>query len=824
MKIVLFFVSLLLLSAPTLIAQESDEQLFRRAEELFTATLYQEAIPLYSSVNSPSLQPAASCRIGEAFFYLGQYEKALHVFNSIPNDSLPTQGCEDKVFLVAVCHRHLGNYNDVLATLSEISLSKYRDEAAFEQGMAHYFLNHPEDARRYFNLLANSFEKPDLQTLSRFYLARIALAEKQPHKAESLLNGVKNPESTALLHELAFLKGEVAFAQSNYPKAIDFFSIALPSGEYPSSPWIEEGLYKQGLSYLKLAEDPKESASEQKLSIDKAVKTFSALMIMSANERHVLALAHAHLVRADRINDPRDRERAEQLLENFDGYLSPETKSQALLMRKQAQDSRSVASIREKAQAEWGKGTLESKIQALDTLESTFQDELHPEEFDELYREYALLIVNESIPEKPLKRIEAVLKLRNAQKPSPSSQFGLAAFYFKCGLYRESLNVYLEFIEKNPTSSLLPEALIKASFSLEASLGNSEDVKKLRRRIYENYPLSEMAPLAYFLSYTYQEYLQGNREAVKHLENFKNEFPNSPLLITVNYLIGLDLKRDRRTPEGKWVRKQSPAQSIQAFSDVESTFDRLESMGKIPVEESDYYLQLRYRAILERALVHYNVAEESNAAKQEIYFQYAMTALLQLEKILKLKEHPLTIALAKEKPFPSLYEENLYWLARSQLGLGDEKAAIQTLENMLDNYRNASIKHSYYLAKASYELGILFFQKENYTQALAFFIKADEASKSKFLGVDEKLDVWIYQSRCYTALDQLEESMLALSKVINDDSASHLRLKAMLMRADLYERLGRPELARRQLEAISKMNGEWAEQAKTKLERDYANI
>jgi hypothetical protein len=63
--------------------------------------------------------------------------------------------------------------------------------------------------------------------------------------------------------------------------------------------------------------------------------------------------------------------------------------------------------------------------------------------------------------------------------------------------------------------------------------------------------------------------------------------------------------------------------------------------------------------------------------------------------------------------------------------------------------------------------------------------------------------------------------MCILSKVINDETISGLRLKAMFLRAELYELQKRPELALKQLEATSKKGGEWGKKAKEKLEKEY---
>ena len=53
------------------------------------------------------------------------------------------------------------------------------------------------------------------------------------------------------------------------------------------------------------------------------------------------------------------------------------------------------------------------------------------------------------------------------------------------------------------------------------------------------------------------------------------------------------------------------------------------------------------------------------------------------------------------------------------------------------------------------------------------------------------------------------------------DVISPLRIKAMFLRAEIYELQGRPELAIKQLEAAARKGGEWAQKAQEKLEQVY---
>ena len=67
----------------------------------------------------------------------------------------------------------------------------------------------------------------------------------------------------------------------------------------------------------------------------------------------------------------------------------------------------------------------------------------------------------------------------------------------------------------------------------------------------------------------------------------------------------------------------------------------------------------------------------------------------------------------------------------------------------------------------------------------------------------------------------MDEAMLVLSKVINYDAVSSERLRAMFLRAEIYESQGRTDLARRQLQATASKGGPWSLKAKEKLDKYY---
>lgn len=879
------FICILLLPGLITASLQGSNEAFEKAEDLFAAALYQESIPFYLQVKDPVLQPQALLQLAKAYFFIGCYTDTLNLVEQIPLDKLDEKEKEEATLLHGLSQRHFANYSSVVSLLSNYFFTVYSDEAAFELGLAYFMLGDVEKATRCFSRLDNAMDKPDLYTLSRFYLTRLALEKNDLQKAQSIIETMPEPQSDGLKREYAFLSGSIDYKNGDYVKACEHFVKALPKKNGSSNDWESETLYHIGWCYSNLAE-AEGSLAMQADFLKKAEEIFSKLTAQIPEERFFIALAHTHILKGDLLKDSSAYPKADQILKNFTPQKNQESSVQFFLI--QAEASRSYSEreaiykkitdnaslqnmslakgsyykalndfqrarqqkspelyekaisefenaqrlleasedkkncIKYYAQACWEKGSIEGKIQALSTLQEAIDGNSNSEDLNDLYDAYATLLIRESLPEGVLKKIQLFLTKRAKLSNAPGSVLSLASFLFKLGMYADAYAVYMEFAARFPESPNIPAALLQASLALELSQGNSKEIVALRKRVYEEYGASSSAPKAYFIIYTYQDYLQGNREAIKHLESFKKLFPDSPLLINVDYLLGLDLKRDRRTPEGKSIRKKAPAQSIQAFQNVENSFERLYALGKIMDDEIDYYSNLCFRAALERGLIHYEIAEESNSAKREIYFQYAIDTLTKLKNDLGDSSHPVFKAVLRNKEYSGLQEECDYWLAMSYLKSEQIEKGKTILHDMLARYSRADLASGYYLSRIYYELGMLENAQGDYKQALAFLLKSEESSKNKFLSVDEKLDLLLSQSECYKKLGQPENAMLVLSKVINDDSVSHLRLKAMFMRAALYEMLNRPELARRQLEAVAKMDGKWAEMAKLKLENDYA--
>ncbi len=414
-----------------------------------------------------------------------------------------------------------------------------------------------------------------------------------------------------------------------------------------------------------------------------------------------------------------------------------------------------------------------------------------------------------------------------AAAADPKNKFGdialcyLGGFHYRCGHYLEAEKAYGNLVEKYRSSPLCGEAWFWMACCADKQQLTKALGQEWRRNCFEQFPDSPYAAEAYFTLYSYQDYLQGDRKAIKHLNNFVLKYSDSPLLIEAYYLLGLDLKRDRKTPEGKWIRKKNLTEAISAFQKAESIYLQLipTSISGVSQEKWNYYAAVYYRAVYERAMINLAIAEESQGAKQKIYFEYAEGVFQQLVNDFQTPNAYIE-SLFKVDPLPMLYQESIFYLAQTLMKTQQKEKAEQYFSENLLRYEQAHIANSYYLSRTHYSLGILAMQQQQYLMALESFKKAEETGKN-LLSTDQKLDLWIQESLCYRGFLQYDQAILILSKVVNDDAVSALRLKAMFLRAETYELQGRPELARKQLESMAKKGGPWALKAKEKMEKEY---
>jgi len=376
--------------------------------------------------------------------------------------------------------------------------------------------------------------------------------------------------------------------------------------------------------------------------------------------------------------------------------------------------------------------------------------------------------------------------------------FSIAVLHYQNEEWTEARDRFLEFKTLSSHHSLVPEAL---SLAAECQEKLGLDPTEIRTSLFESFPESPYGAEAYLNLYSQQEYIKGNSKALDHLRSFPARFPKSEWGIEVYYLLGLNAKRDHRTSSGKLLRPKNFDESARNLQKAADLYDTLNTLGVIR-NNHDYFYALRTQAIIERAQVNLEIAELAGGTKKQIYLEYTADLLK---------------SLIEELSDLSLVEECRFTLATTYEKMGDDPAAETIYSQMLQKYLDAKITRGVYLARTHYQLGIIHKKRAQIEKALRHFVSAEDAAKGKVLSSDQYLDILIQQSLCHMDRDEDDRAMALLSKVINQDVASSLRLKAMFLRSHIYQKQSRDELALRQLEALAKQQGEWAEKAKEEL-------
>jgi TolA-binding protein len=845
-----------------------DSAAIKRAEHLFDSASYSEAALLYKTIldelrqeNFPenSSIPEIKERLLQAHYEAEEWKKLIALLRN-------SEEMEDLYYLGLSYRKENQNEEAINAFnlyLNSPNKKNNEEPAWYELGMAYLDQNQLSKANDSFKKIVNK-ESP-FYLLAQISLVHISIMEKSYAEAIEVLNQLQKQcnGDNPLHYEIAYLLGEANYHLQNYEASKESFKESIPEKNGEKTPWRLEALYHIGKCHLNSAEDPLFEPHQKVTELKEAQEIFENLIAINHEVRFSLELAKTYLRLGKEMQDPEIHSKGKKLVSELSA--NTEIKLQLLQLRAEAAsydetaahlDEEAVASLEElfhlakekspdPAAAilkHWTLACIESDdhhslLKSFDHLQSYLEDEqfalLQTETQEELlylkgWIAYQLLKApyKGSLTQNFLSEIiEASLKKVSTQPSSGKlgdrALFLLGTYYFDKENYSEAERSFLEIVTKLENSTLRGEALYWLSRCAEKLEKDPKIISDYRRQVYEKYPESPMAAEAYFTLFTYREYLQGSSAALKHLHAMPQKYPNSPFLIDSYYLIGLDSKRDRRAATGKILHRKNLQAAIDAFHSAETLVEELLKRESIPMENLEHYISLYYRAALERGGANLMVAEESKGAKKQIYLEYAIDLFQKKLKELEDPIHPLAQKILQGDPYPEILEECEFNLAEAYILAQDDLSAEQQFSKMLEKYNGAKITRSYFLARVHQHLGQIAFRKKEYTQALSSYKLAEDASKGGLFNTNQSLALLIEQSRCYRHLNQLEQSMKILSEVVNENAVSGERLRAMFLRAEIYELQGRSELARKQLEALAKKSGEWSQKAKIKLEQDY---
>lgn len=346
----------------------------------------------------------------------------------------------------------------------------------------------------------------------------------------------------------------------------------------------------------------------------------------------------------------------------------------------------------------------------------------------------------------------------------PETMKTLGVLYSRQNRMQEANDIFEKLVKTYSTSPEAEEALLWLS------------TKPHLKKLYTDYPQSKYADEAYFRYYSFEDYLKGNEEAMEHLGLLEEKFPESRYL-TLSYHV-----------LGQYYKKKN---------DLETAADYFEKSEKTLYsrQSEPYFEEIANQSAFERALL-----------------------LLELERM---DESEIILKRLVTDGTSPLLQKAAYHLISIYIKQQQDDAAEKLISMMLKKYEKSKIEGSYYISRLWYERGMIAMRENSPKQALEYFMQSESAAKGDILDQGQLLDLWIQQSLCHLELGEMDKSMLILSRVTNYNATSSLRVKAMYLRAEIYEKQGRYELAKKQLQATSTKGGEWALKAKQKLEKEY---
>ncbi|MFI5343955.1 MAG: tetratricopeptide repeat protein [Chlamydiales bacterium] len=855
--------------------------LIRKAEELHAEGHCNDAIPLYQQIlqTSPQSDNALILHLAGCYLEICQPNATLDLLSS---RSIAPELEEERIFLMSSAFRLLNEHQNALHLL--ISLPRLSNRNALEKGLNLFYLKQIPESRLNLQTVDQDPLNPDSYYLAQLYLARIALAENQIESAGKLLKQVELPSNHPLLYEKAYLEGLTSFLHGEHKQAIAYFEQALP--QQKPCPWAiftqryiissylhlasQEGLpshwiaqvnpllekllakSKEEIDYLLLGDfylikarqlqDPQANREAQlifsnhalfktsearKTAALKLADTLPTYCERKEYYQQLLKTSHSNpeILFWQAWNDFKEGV-SNRLLPSLP-HLEEASKifKQSYILASQTNSFGAYRSLKYYILANLFLPETENTKERAQFLYQLMEE--HPDQSPEcielhyltglFWKRYA------AIDEAAFPIAEKILTHASACQPSnqwtvPAIK-ALAQLHFQRGNWADAETIFARLLKIQPSCC---EALFWQALCAE-KLGQQERKQTLLQKIYAENPQDPVAPAAYFYTYSYREYLKGPKKAIKHLQAMPTLFSDHPLLINAFYLIGMDQLKDHLADDGTLLRRKDVVAAIDAFQKAESTFQELNDKKLISTGALPYFIQVHFRATLERALANLAVAEASQGAKQMIYLEYAESVFYQLNNALQNPTPLINEYFVKNDPYPRLLQESEYWLARTYLKRDQLDRADEALDRALKNYEAAQMKQGYLLSRIWYEKGKMAQMRQEYQKALDCFAEAETAAEGRvmLLSPDQKLDLWIQQSLCYKEMKEWDKAMFLLSKAVNDEAICSLRVKAMYLRAEIYELQGRPELALKQLEAVSRKGGEWGMVAKEKLENSY---
>ncbi len=374
--------------------------------------------------------------------------------------------------------------------------------------------------------------------------------------------------------------------------------------------------------------------------------------------------------------------------------------------------------------------------------------------------------------------------------------FQKALLFWQTGQIEAALEEFSIIERDHPHYTHRDEVLF---FMGSAMQSLDQDAKPVFSELVLDFPASQYAAEAYYRIFSEQQYAAYDIQAISHLKKMPKSYADTYFGVLAAFFIAA-ADREESPQNGL-----SPIQ-IKTLNEVVTTLNNAIDQGNALASTLSSSIQpLFYARILkaqhERALTHYTLGNLNEV-------------ITDCDGIKN-----LIVNMKEEKPH-LLYSQAAFLKSRTLLLQGNESQAREELSHLIEYAANYKCEKGDALVLALIEYAAQKSRDEDYSAAFSFLNKAQIVQAT---GCKEELllEILIAKSQLHRKCGELDKAMMLLSSVINERSASSLRIQAMFLRSELYELKGRRDLAFRQLQTTAKKGGEWGQRASKKLEEKY---
>jgi tetratricopeptide (TPR) repeat protein len=847
------------------------ELLLQEAEKSFLRGNYKEAISYYKTVlhacqkrsfpksysrkQRNELIAKTQYRLGIANFLTKNFSDAALVLIGRDiafqeNSKALAAIFQNGTYCLAVSQKKLKCYKEAL-TAFEMYLTKanplnapYYYEAHLNAAICAFHTASYPQALEHLKTVASGNKKISLQ--GQILQAKVESALKRDDEAIKILdNLVKHTSKSDKSHyEALYEKGAIYLKLGKKEEGILLIEESIPDGQQISSlNWEVDALNLLGKAYLDLAATV--PPDEQKAYLERSSACLLKSIAQSQNPQAYLLLAQNYFLRITQFQEKSKIAELEALAKE---KIPQEIRLEIEILLAQTENHKNrfehllgakfqnLASYYkvlylkalDAAQAGNFKEALESLQKALDTADKKLQLEIAkaliaiaPDKaillLDKLrsdnQEDVDFLLIKATTQKTSEDKALRFLKLYPKSSHIPETLHHLGCLKLENRQFKEAIFCFTKVLQEHPSYSAKDHVLYSAAMSYDQLPKEGEAARLLRKELATTFPQSPYAADAAFRLFPEKEYLLGTPHAISHLKTFVQSFPNSPYAISAHFYIGAYLKQEStklQYQEQKEAQEIKTAQLKQVLTEC-CQADTLFKELTLPKSLQLYLTEIEVKNLL---LEGYTLLELATSGSNKVQFlddsENCLESLIQLTKTFLNKTTQTEDPKLFSKMFQS-YQEGTYLLAVVYEKENRERDARKQLESLIQCTESYGLKGEFF-TKAYLKLAITEQKIELFTQAE----KSVPHPKSELL-----LDISIGKSYFYVKQGELDRAMTLLSHVINADSASQLRIKAMLLRAEIYELQHRRDLAIKQLEAAGKKGGEWGQEAKRKLKEMY---